>query len=86
VKKLSGENFHKEKMMKWQTICENKYGKKLKRGFVVFIMDPLYQVFDAVMTDNRETLGKIMSQMGIRITSDQRALKDKGLLKVVMQN
>ena len=47
MRNLWGARFYNPKTKKFTN--KNK-SKKLKRGFVQFIMDPLYQVFDTVMT------------------------------------
>ena len=87
VKKLWGDNFFNPKTKKWQSSdTDASTGKKLKRGFVQFILDPLYQVFDAIMTNNRDKLGKIMTQMHIKLTTEQEAFTERKLLKAVMQN
>ncbi|KAK2964667.1 putative Elongation factor 2 [Blattamonas nauphoetae] len=86
VKKLWGDNFFNPKTKKWQKTDTDEDGKKLKRGFVQYIMDPLYVIFGAIMDDNREKLDKILNQMDIKITQEQRAYKERQLVKAVMQN
>lgn len=86
VKKFWGDHYFNPKTKKWQTDETDADGKKLKRGFVQFIMEPLYQVFDAIMTNNRERLNKVMTQMKIHLSSEQEAFTEKKLLKAVMQN
>lgn len=86
IKKLWGDNFYNPKTKKWQTTDTGEDGSKLKRGFVQFILEPLYQVFDAIFSNNREKLGKIMKSMDIHLTADEESRTDKALLKALMQN
>ncbi|KAA6370365.1 MAG: putative Elongation factor 2, partial [Streblomastix strix] len=86
TKKMWGENFFNPKTRKWQTSDTTEDGTKLKRGFVQLILEPLYQVLNAIMTNDRDKLGKIMKQMDIHITPEQETFTDKHLLKAVMQN
>lgn len=86
VKKLWGDWYFNSKTKKWQEEDTDSDGKKLKRGFVQFILDPLYQVFDAIMTKNTEKLNKIMTQMKIHLSAEQETFTERKLLKAVMQN
>ncbi|KAH7820539.1 putative eukaryotic translation elongation factor 2 [Monocercomonoides exilis] len=86
VKKLWGDWFFNPATKKWQETDTDADGKKLKRGFVQFILDPLYQVFDAVMTKNTERLNIVMTQMKIHLTKEQETFTERKLLKAVMQN
>lgn len=86
VKKLWGDNYFNPKTKKWQTEDTDESGKKLSRGFVQFILDPLYKVFDAIMKKDKEKLDKIITQMNIHLTTEQHTYTDKKLLKALMQN
>jgi len=86
VKKLWGDNYFNPKTKKWQEEDTDADGKKLKRGFVQFILDPLYQVFDAIMNKNMDKLNKVIAQMKISLTNEQLQYTEKKLLKALMHN
>eukprot|EP00940_MAST-03C_sp_MAST-3C-sp2_P003546 g3546.t1 len=78
MKNLWGSRFYNTKTRKFTN--KNKT-KKLKRGFVQFIMDPLYQVFDTVISEkkrvNKKTgktvlaCFKLFKQLGIKLKKDE---------------
>ena len=92
MRNLWGARFYNPKSKKFTN--KNK-SKKLKRGFVQFIMDPLYQVFDTVMTEKKrvskktgkEVLAcfKLFKQLGIKLKKDEMDFRQKVLLKRAMQ-
>ena len=92
MRNLWGARFYNPKTRKFTN--KNK-SKKLKRGFVQFIMDPLYQVFDTVMTEKKriskktgkEVLAcfKLFKQLGIKLKKDEMDFRQKVLLKRAMQ-
>jgi len=92
MKNLWGARFYNPATKKFTT--KNR-DKKLKRGFVQFIMDPLYQVFDSVMSEkkriNKKTgkqvlaCFKLFKQLGIKLKKDELDLRQKPLLKRAMQ-
>jgi len=85
------------KMMRrlWGDMFYNKKGewkrgdltsdKEFKRGFVGMILDPIYQMFDAMLTDKKEKYEKMMASLGLSLKADERDLTGKALLKKVMQ-
>jgi elongation factor 2 len=85
------------KMMRrlWGDMFYNKKGewkkgdyatdKEFKRGFVGMILDPIYQLFDAIGTDKKEKYEKMLTSLGIVLKSDEKDLIGKQLLRKVMQ-
>jgi len=92
MRNLWGARYYNPKKSKFTN--KNK-SKKLKRGFVQFIMDPLYQVFESVMSEkkrlNKKTgkqvlaCFKLFKQLGIKLKKDELDLRQKPLLKRAMQ-
>jgi len=89
--KLWGENFFNA-----QKRCfTNRKAKGIKRGFVHFILDPLYQLFECVINETKrinkktgkEVLAcwKMFKQLGIKLKKDELELRQKPLLKRAMQ-
>ncbi len=82
IRRLWGDSFFKKETSKWTNKPE---GGKNKRGFVAFILDPIYQLFDAIMTEKTEKVTRMLKTLGVNLKSDERELKGKPLLKRVMQ-
>eukprot|EP01029_Cantina_marsupialis_P022534 TRINITY_DN550139_c0_g1_i1.p1 TRINITY_DN550139_c0_g1~~TRINITY_DN550139_c0_g1_i1.p1 ORF type:complete len:869 (-),score=200.51 TRINITY_DN550139_c0_g1_i1:100-2706(-) len=84
--RLWGEKFYDAKSKKW--VSKNKGG--YTRGFCKFIMEPMYQLFDIIMNDKKNSKGeslspKMISRIGVTLKGDEKSLRDKQLLKRVMQ-
>merc|ERR1712142_303633 len=90
MKKLWGENFFNAKTKKWS---KSKDADN-KRSFVMYVLDPIYMVFDAIMNFKKEATAKLLTKL---TTADGRAVKDilrpeelemegKPLVKCVMRN
>jgi len=82
IKRLWGDSFFKKEGNKW---TNKNDGGKNKRGFCQFIMDPIMQLFDAIMTEKDEKVVKMLKALDIVLKGDERDLKGKPLLKRVMQ-
>jgi len=90
MKKLWGENFFNPKTKKWSKSKEDDN----KRSFCMYVLDPIYMVFDAIMNFKKEETAKLLTKL---TTADGKAVKDllkldeleqegKPLLKTVMRN
>jgi len=73
MKKLWGENFFNPKTKKWSKSKEDDN----KRSFCMYVLDPIYMVFDAIMNFKKEETAKLLTKL---TTADGKAVKD--LLKV----
>lgn len=85
MKRLWGNNYFDAKKKKWTTESEDEEGKPLKRAFCQFCLDPIYQLFDAIMKDKKDKLEKMLSTLGVKLTSEEAQEKEKKLLKIVMR-
>eukprot|EP00948_MAST-09A_sp_MAST-9A-sp1_P002536 g2536.t1 len=87
MEKLWGDNFFDKKT--------NKFTKKnktnsLRRAFVQFILDPIKDLFDSIMNNRRNKKGKptylkMLRTLGVVLTTEERQLQDKLLVKRIMQ-
>jgi len=90
MKKLWGENFFNSKTKKWS---KNK-DEDNKRSFNMYVLDPIYMVFDAIMNFKKEQteklLGKLTTADGKKVSDilkvDEKELEGKPLMKCVMRN
>jgi elongation factor 2 len=49
------------------------------------ILDPIYQLFDAILTEKKEKTEKMLASLGVVMKSEDKDLSGKPLLKKVMQ-
>jgi elongation factor 2 len=90
MKKLWGESFFNPKTKKWS----KEKAEDNKRSFCMYVLDPIYMVFDAIMNFKKEQTEKLLAKL---TTSDGKLVKDvmkpeekelegKPLMKVVMRS
>jgi elongation factor 2 len=79
--RLWGDQFFNTETKKW---VESKEDEKCVRGFVQFVLSPLYQVFDTVMNKPREDTFKLLEKLNIKLDPEEREQESKKMLKSVM--
>ena len=62
MKKLWGENFFNSKTKKWS---KNK-DEENKRSFNMYVLDPIYMVFDAIMNFKKEDTDKLLDKLELK--------------------
>ncbi|QQP53382.1 Uncharacterized protein FKW44_005849 [Caligus rogercresseyi] len=84
MKKLWGENFFNPKTKKWS---KNK-AEDNKRSFNMYVLDPIYKVFDAIMNFKKEETEKLLEKLEIKskLTHEELQQEGKPLMKAVMRN
>ena len=92
LKNLWGERYYNPSSKKF---VNSSGGGKLNRGFVHFILDPIYKLFNCVMEETKffsKKAGKdvlvcwkMFKQLGINLKKEERELRGKELLKRAMQ-
>jgi len=86
VERLWGDTFFDAKGKKWVHSADaSADGTRLKRAFCQFCMDPIYQLFDALMNEKHEKTEKMLTSLKINLTSEERDAPAKRKLKAVMQ-
>ncbi|KAF7364047.1 p-loop containing nucleoside triphosphate hydrolase protein [Mycena sanguinolenta] len=85
MKRLWGDNFFNTSTKKWTTQSTDADGKPLQRSFNMFVLDPIFRIFSAVLDSNKEGIGSILEKLEITLTQTQRAAEGKDLLKTIMQ-
>jgi len=83
--KLWGDNFFNPATRKWSTKGADADGKPLERAFNMFVLDPIFKIFDAVMNFKKDAIGPMLEKLEIKLLQDERDLEGKALLKVVMR-
>jgi elongation factor 2 len=92
MKLLWGETYLDPANGKWTTSSISAVnGNKLKRGFVQFILEPIYNIFELLKDESIpkvkiwEALDPIISKLGVKLTQEEREDNCKAILKSVMQ-
>ncbi|KAH7090868.1 eukaryotic translation elongation factor 2 [Auriculariales sp. MPI-PUGE-AT-0066] len=84
--KLWGESYFNPTTKKWSNKSTDAEGRPLERAFNMFILEPIYQIFDSVMNNKKDRVAAMLEKLDIRLTSAEREFEGKALLKVVMRN
>jgi len=82
--RLWGDNYFNPATRKW-TKNGTADGKPLERAFCMFVLDPIFKVFDAIMNVRKEDTAKMLEKLDITLKTEERDLEGKALLKVVMR-
>jgi elongation factor 2 len=82
--RLWGDSFFDAKGKKWLKTETTSTGERARRAFCQFCLDPIYQIFDAVMNEKKDKVDKMMKSLNISLTTEERELVPKKMLKVIM--
>lgn len=85
MKHLWGDNYFNTKTHKWTTKDKDADGKPLERAFNLFVLDPIFRIFKAVMNFNKDEIATLLEKLDVQLKGDERELEGKPLLKVVMR-
>ncbi|CAG8629915.1 706_t:CDS:2 [Paraglomus brasilianum] len=83
--RLWGENYFNPATKKWSTKSLTNDGKPLERAFCMFVLDPIFKLFDAIMNYKKDEANKMIEKLQIQLKGDEKDLEGKALLKVVMR-
>ncbi|KAJ1985477.1 translation elongation factor 2 [Dimargaris cristalligena] len=83
--KLWGENYFNPTTRKWTSKSTDANGKPLERAFCMFVLDPIFKLFDSIMNFKKEQTTNMLTKLEIPLKADERELEGKPLLKVVMR-
>jgi elongation factor 2 len=79
--RLWGESFFNSATKKW---TKQKDGEN-KRAFNMYVLDPIYKVFDAIMNYKKEDVTNLLVKLGVKLLPEDQDKDGKQLLKVVMR-
>ncbi|KAN0100431.1 P-loop containing nucleoside triphosphate hydrolase protein [Tylopilus felleus] len=86
IAKLWGDNFFNPATRKWSTKNADADGKPLERAFNLFVLDPIFKVFDAVMKHKKDQVEIMCEKLEIKLTPEEKEIAEaKALLKTVMR-
>jgi elongation factor 2 len=83
--KLWGDNYFNPKTRKWTTKSADTDGTQLERAFNMFILDPIFKIFDAVMNFKKDKIEPMLEKLEIKLAQDEKDLEGKALLKAIMR-
>lgn len=81
MKRLWGDQFYNPKDKKWAKESKEGYD----RGFSKYILEPIYTVFKTTKGGDMDKIVALVTKLGIKLSSEERDLADKVLLKRIMQ-
>eukprot|EP00735_Rhodelphis_limneticus_P003260 TRINITY_DN14713_c1_g1::TRINITY_DN14713_c1_g1_i1::g.21526::m.21526 TRINITY_DN14713_c1_g1::TRINITY_DN14713_c1_g1_i1::g.21526 ORF type:complete len:848 (+),score=350.08,sp/O23755/EF2_BETVU/65.49/0.0,GTP_EFTU/PF00009.22/5.3e-59,EFG_IV/PF03764.13/1.6e-31,EFG_C/PF00679.19/1.2e-20,EFG_II/PF14492.1/1.5e-12,GTP_EFTU_D2/PF03144.20/8.5e-11,MMR_HSR1/PF01926.18/0.00028 TRINITY_DN14713_c1_g1_i1:65-2608(+) len=84
-KRMWGDNYYDAGAKKWVSNSTSADGKQLSRSFVQFIYDPIKKIFDTCMNEKYEELFKMLEKLEVKLKAEDKDLRQKALLKRVMQ-
>jgi len=79
--RLWGDNFFNSTTKKWAKQKENDN----KRSFNMYVLDPIYKVFEAIMGYKKDDTENLLKKLGITLKPEDKDKDGKQLLKVVMR-
>ncbi|XP_043480003.1 translation elongation factor 2 [Leptopilina heterotoma] len=82
MNRLWGESFFNPKTKKWMKQKEPDN----KRSFCMYVLDPIYKVFDCIMNYKKEETKSLLDKLGITLKKEDEDKDGKSLLKVVMRS
>jgi len=81
MNRLWGENYFNPTTKKW---AKSKEADN-KRSFNMYVLDPLYKIFDAIMNYKKEETDSLLAKLNIKLSLEDREKDGKALLKAVVR-
>jgi len=78
--RLWGDQFYSASDRKWKKVPSEGV-----RGFTMFVLDPIYKMFDAVMNFKKDVYEKLLEKLDIKLSVEDKELEAKPLIKKIMQ-
>lgn len=85
MERLWGDNFFNTATKKWTTKSTADDGTQLERAFCMFILDPIFKLFDSVLADKEEVYRDLLTKLAVPMTEEDYQNKGKSLIKIVMR-
>eukprot|EP00158_Paraphelidium_tribonemae_P006078 Partr_v1_DN27666_c0_g1_i1_m64711 putative Elongation factor len=85
MQRLWGETFFNGATKKWSKKPTDEAGNSIDRAFCAFVLEPIYQLFDAIMNFKKENIASMLTKLDIVLKGDEKDLEGKPLLKCVMK-
>jgi len=85
MQRFWGDNYYSAEEKKWS---KEKKNDTYKRGFVQFVLEPIFKVFSAIMNFRKEEYLKLIEKLAIKIPAEDKEKIEPGgkpLMKAVMK-
>merc|ERR1719259_131761 len=79
--KLWGESYFNPKTKKWAKTKDDDN----KRAFNMYILDPIYKVFDSIMNFKKDVIPGLLQKLEVKLSHDDEQMEGKPLMKCVMR-
>lgn len=83
--RLWGDSFFNRKTKKWTKSDTDADGNHLDRSFCEFIIKPVKKIIELAMSDQVEALEKLLLGLGVQLNNEDKDLRQKPLMKRVLQ-
>ncbi len=70
IYRLWGDHFYNSSLKKWS----KNPGEGYDRGFNKFVLEPIYKVLKATLSENHDETGRMLERLGIKLSSEERDL------------
>jgi elongation factor 2 len=81
MSRLWGENFFNPTTKKWSKTKDSEN----KRSFCMYVLDPIFKIFDAIMNYKKEETAALLTKLNIKLSLEDREKDGKNLLKAVVK-
>jgi elongation factor 2 len=85
TQRLWGDYYFDPEAKTWSGKSTSASGKPLSRAFCKFVLEPIKTLFKACMDQDMVLLDKMLTALNIVLTTEEKSLQQKRLLKAVMQ-
>lgn len=85
IGRLWGDTFFNPATKKWSKKANDESGKNLERAFCMFVLDPIFKLFDMIMNFKKEKTAELLTKLEITLKNEEKDLEGKPLLKCVMK-
>lgn len=85
MERLWGDSYFNPKTKKWTNKDKDADGKPLERAFNMFVLDPIFRLFNAIMNFKKAEIPTLLDKLEIVLKGNEKELEGKALLKVVMR-
>jgi elongation factor 2 len=84
MKRLWGENYYNPAIKKWTN--KSTGSPTCQRGFVQFVYNPIKQIINVCMNDQKDKLWPMMAKLGCSLKGEEKDMMSKALMKRVVQS
>ncbi|GMF66549.1 unnamed protein product [[Candida] boidinii] len=75
MERLWGDSFFNPKTKKWSNKATDADGKNLERAFNMFVLDPIFRLFAAIMNFKKDEIPTLLEKLEINLKGDEKDLE-----------